>query len=119
MAETVYASAEGFIEFDVEERQLDSEEDVLDFTIRTPGTQDSGGAVLIRGTIWPELLALLDEADARPKRHDWVAFSGAYSEREVKGNLYRNINVRRIAIGGQTFMVDSDDRKVVKKKRAF
>jgi single-stranded DNA-binding protein len=65
MADTQYVSAEGFIQFDPVTRDANGQE-VVDVTIRTPGTD----GVLIRVTIWPELQG------TELEKGDWIAADG-------------------------------------------
>ena len=68
MAESTYASAEGFVQFDPKVREANGQE-VTDYTIKTPGTE----GILIRVTVWPEL------AVKGLEKGDWLAVDGKLS----------------------------------------
>lgn len=65
MADVQYVTAEGFIQFDPQERDANGQT-VVDATIKTPGTE----GILVRVTIWPELQSV------ELKRGDWIAVDG-------------------------------------------
>lgn len=102
-----YATAVGFIQFPVEERELPSKDVVRDVSIRTPGLD----APLIRITVWPEF------ADTELNEGDFIAVDGEYTERIATKNdrpvTYRNMSAKRIAVVAQA---EKPEREVVNKK---
>jgi hypothetical protein len=108
----VYATANGFIQFPVEEREVNGQT-VRDITIRTPGSREvPGGGQLIRITVWPEF------SDVDLKEGDWVGADGKLEVREVGDKVYVNLNsVSKFAVVPG---VQRAEREVVNKpKKAF
>lgn len=107
-----YATAVGFVQFPVTEREANGS-DVRDVTIRTPGTPASGGGVLIRITVWPDL------ADVSISEGDFVAVDGKVDVREVDGKTYVNMSASKLAVlTGELGDSAPVDREVVGKKPA-
>lgn len=97
-----YATAVGFVQFDVEEREA-AGQTVRDVTIRTPGAEGS----LIRLTVWPEF------EDTPIEKGDFVAADGPFEAREYNNKTYLNLNVRTLAVIPQ---VERAETEVVNKK---
>lgn len=91
MADKQYATALGFVQFDVDERDVNGQT-VRDVTIRTPGTPSTGGGVLIRVTLWPEFAA------TEVTKGDFIAVDGTVDVREVGGKSYVNMNAKELAV---------------------
>lgn len=100
MADT-YATVAGFIQFPVEERELDSGQTVRDATVRSIATGD-----LIRITFWP------DFEDAEIAEGDFIAVDGKVSTREADGRTYVNMSARTVFIG---VPVEPKEREVATK----
>lgn len=107
MADSQYATAVGFVQFDVTEREANGQT-VRDATIRTPGTDGS----LIRITLWPDF----DEAAV--EKGDFLAVDGKIEVREVDGKTYINMNANKLHWKGQDFATAEREREVVGKKSA-
>lgn len=107
MADKQYATAVGFVQFDVTEREANGQT-VRDATIRTPGTDGS----LIRITLWPDF----DEAGV--EKGDFIAVDGSVEVREVDGKTYVNMNPNKLHWKGQDFATQSAEREVVGRKSA-
>ena len=90
MADKTYATAEGFIQFPVESRDVNGQT-VRDATIRTPGTAPTGGK-LIKVTLWSEF----ESSDIQ--KGDWIAVDGTVEVREVGDKTYVNMNVKELVI---------------------
>lgn len=76
-----YGSVAGFVQFDVEERELDSGATVRDATVRSIATGD-----LVRVTLWE------DFAEVDVEKGDWLACDGQFTTREHKGKEYVNMS---------------------------
>lgn len=63
-----YASAAGFVQFDVNEKEANGQE-IREFTIRAVGTQK-----LVKVTLWPEF------ADVPVEKGDFVAVDGKFTQ---------------------------------------
>lgn len=83
-----YATAIGFVQFEVTERELPSGQTVRDATIRTPGSDGR----LVRITLWPEF----DETEVN--EGDLIAVDGKFEERNVDGKTYLNLNPNKLAV---------------------
>lgn len=105
MADKTYATAVGFVQFDVDERDA-AGQTVRDVTIRTPGTPKTGGGALIKITLWPEY------ASTNVEKGDFIAVDGTLEVREVGDKTYINLNASNLAILAPA---DKLDREVVKK----
>jgi len=69
-----YVTANGFIQWDPQVREANGK-NVMDFNVKTPG----GEAVLVRISVWEELLAKLDSKGITLEKGDWVAADGKFS----------------------------------------
>ena len=74
MADSAYASASGFIQFDPVEREANGQK-VVDITIKTEGV----GGKLIRVTVWPELQSV------KLEKGDYVAVDGKLTMGTFRG----------------------------------
>lgn len=88
-----YATAAGFVQFDVDTSTLTDGQTVRKITIRTLGTD----GILITGTLWPEF------DDVEVNKNDFVAIDGKFTERDGKNKqdkpvTYRDINISKIAV---------------------
>lgn len=88
-----YATAVGFVQFPVQERELDNGDTVRDVTIRIPGVD----APLIKVTLWPEL------ADTDVEEGDFIAVDGAYKERsgqkkDGSKTTFRDMNAKKLVV---------------------
>lgn len=108
MADKTYATAVGFVQFDIDERDV-SGQTVRDVTIRTPGTPSSGGGALVKVTLWPEF------ATTDIEKGDFVAVDGTLEVRTVGDKTYLNLNASNLAV---TTPAQKIDREVVNKKPA-
>jgi hypothetical protein len=81
LADKEYGSVEGFIQFEVEERELEGDRVVRDATVRSIATGD-----LVRITLWP------DFEDVDVEKGDWLAADGQFTSREHKGKTYVNMS---------------------------
>lgn len=104
-----YATAVGFVQFPVNERDANGKE-VRDVTIRTPGTPEAGGGALIRITVWPDL------ADVDVNEGDFVAVDGKVEVRVVDGKTYINMSASKLAVLSGAVSLDTGEREVVGKK---
>lgn len=91
MADTVYASADGFVQFDPRTREVNNQT-VRDVTIKSTGAQK-----LIGITLWPEW------DDVEINKGDFVAVDGSYTVRTVQGDdggtkEYHNISAGSLAV---------------------
>lgn len=84
--DSVYGSAAGFIQFDVEEREANGAT-VRDATIRSLNTGD-----LLRITVWPELSAV------EFQKGDFIAVDGKVSIREVEDRTYVNMSAYNVVV---------------------
>lgn len=105
-----YATAVGFVQFPVEDRELPSGQAVRDVTIRTLGLD----APLVRVTVWPEF------EDVDINEGDFIAIDGEYTERVAQNGAgenrtYRNMSAKRIAV---TPAAAKAEPEVVNKKKA-
>ena len=107
MADSQYATAIGFVQFDVTEREANGQT-VRDATLRTPGTEGS----LIRVTLWPDF----DEANVQ--KGDFIAVDGKIEVREVDGKTYINMNANKLHHKGQDYATAEREREVVGRKSA-
>src|SRR3954471_14506534 len=104
MADKTYATAVGFVQFKVEERDVNGQT-VRDVTIRTPGTDGK----LIRITLWPEYAA------QEVALGDFIAVDGDVTTREHEGKTYVNMNASKLVVfEGATRL----EREVVSRKPA-
>lgn len=89
MAETVYASVEGFIQFDPQVRDANGQK-VTDVTVKTQGAEGK----LVRVTIWPEL------AVDGLEKGDWLAADGklTISSYEGKNGPAQSIQISASAL---------------------
>jgi len=78
--DSLYGSAAGFIQFDVEEREANGAT-VRDVTIRSIATGD-----LLRVTVWPE------HEDVELEKGDFIAVDGKVTIREVDDKTYVNMS---------------------------
>ena len=88
-----YATVAGFVQFPVDNRELDSGQTVRDITVRPAGVDTP----LVRGTLWPEF----DDVDV--DEGDLVGLDGEYQERTGQNKeggkvTYRNLNIKKIAV---------------------
>lgn len=105
-----YATAVGFIQFPVEDRELPSGQEVRDVTIRTLGLD----APLVRITVWPEF------ADVELDEGDFIAVDGEYTERTAQNKggenrTYRNMSAKRLAV---VTKAEKAETEVVNKKKS-
>lgn len=107
MADRQYATALGFVQFDVDERDVNGQV-VRDVTIRTPGTAPDGGK-LLRVTLWPEFAAESVE------KGDFIAVDGTVDVRQVGDKTYVNMNASSLAI---IEAAEKLNREVVSRKPA-
>ena len=83
----LYGTVEGFIQFEVDSRDLSSGQTVRDATVRSVNTNE-----LVRITIWP------DFEDVDLKLGDWIAADGEVTFREANGTTYTNMSARKLAV---------------------
>ena len=98
-----YATVTGFIQFDVDTRDLSTGQEVRDVTIRSTTTGE-----LIRITVWP------DFDNTELYKGQFIAVDGEVTVREVGDKVYTNLSARSIAV------LDAEapkEREVVKKER--
>lgn len=69
-----YVTANGFIQFETIERDVNGKR-VLDATVKTPG----GDGVLVRISVWEELLAELEDKGIVLEKGDFLAADGKFS----------------------------------------
>ena len=105
-----YATITGFVQFEVNERELDNGDKVRDLTVGLTGVN----APRVRVTLWPEF------ADVDVDEGDFVAVDGTWEERTGQNKAgekvtYRNVNARRIAV---TKGAERAEREVSNKKKA-
>lgn len=87
MADSEYATVVGFVQFDVDEREVNGQT-IRDITVKTPGTEGK----LVRVTVWPEY------AGVDIERGDFVAADGTVTVREHNGKEYTNLNAKSLAV---------------------
>jgi hypothetical protein len=105
-----YATAVGFVQFEVTERDLPSGQTVRDATIRTPGSDGR----LVRITLWPEF----DETEVN--EGDFIAVDGKFEERQVEGKTYLNLNPNKLAVLAAAPRAEREvERKSTKSKKNF
>lgn len=73
-AKAKYVTANGFVQFDPIEREANGKK-LIDYTVKTPG----GDGVLVRITVWEELLSELEAKGITIEKNDWLAADGKFS----------------------------------------
>lgn len=101
--EVIYGSSAGFVQFPVEERELDAGQTVRDVTIRSLATGE-----LLRITLWP------DFEDTEVSEGDFVAVDGKVTFRTVGDTTYTNMSARKVAV---VPAAEPKEREVVKKSK--
>ena len=112
MADKEYGSVAGFIQFEVEERSLESGATVRDATVRSIATGD-----LVRITLWPDF----DEVDV--EKGDWLAADGQFNTRksEKTGKTYVNMNPFTVVFqkSVRSTPPEPKEKPAAEKKRTF
>lgn len=87
MADAIYRTVSGFVQFDPTERDANGQE-VRDVLIQQTGSEGAN----IRVTIWPEF------KDVVINKGDWLAANGKFTVNEVKGKKYLNLSANALAV---------------------
>lgn len=87
MADAVYRTVTGFVQFDPNEREANGQ-DVRDILVQQAG----GEGVNIRVTVWPEF------AGMEIRKGDFVAISGKLTKNTAKGKTYLNLSAKDLVV---------------------
>jgi hypothetical protein len=87
LSDTLYRTVSGFVQFDVNERDVNGRT-VRDFLVQQTGSEGKN----IRVTLWPEF------ADVAIEKGDLVFATGKFTTPNIKGKTYLNLSANRIAV---------------------
>lgn len=87
MADAIYRTVAGFVQFDPNEREANGQT-VRDFLVQQAGSE----GVKIRVTVWPEF------AGVEINQGDFVAANGKLTKNTAKGKTYINLSAKSLVV---------------------